>query len=61
MGRESRLPRREPPVDVQLTRLLEQFPDRAAYEAWLAKVNHPQLAAHLEQFLPPALRAQGTV
>jgi hypothetical protein len=44
-----------------LRTMLNQFPDRAAYEHWLAvrKVDD-RMRAHMEQFLPEGLKATGT-
>lgn len=49
-------------ADRQLRRLLALFPDRATYEQWLsARQVDDGKRAHMEQFLPAHLKAQGTV
>lgn len=46
----------------ELRRVLALFPDRSAYEQWLVKSQIDDTGrAHLEHFLPAALRVQGTV
>lgn len=47
-------------VERELRQILALFPDRSTYEQWLTAVTDRQ-RAHLEQFLPDRLKAQGTV
>ena len=48
--------------EAQLRRVLAMFPDRSTYEQWLVKSQMDDAhRAHLEQFLPARLRAQGAV
>lgn len=64
MGYAARLnPRtREDAADRRLRRLLALFPDRATYERWLSERNvNDAKRAHMEHFLPDALKAHGTV
>lgn len=63
MGREARI-NQHPDVQAQRTlrRLLMLFPDRATYEQWLtARAVDDKRRAHMEQFLPTHLKAQGSV
>ena len=46
----------------ELRRVLALFPDRSAFEQWCVKSRIDDAhRAHLERFLPAALRVQGTV
>ena len=63
MGREARANATpQARVERDLRRALALFPDRQTYEQWLEARQVPEPhRTHMEQFLPDALKAQGTV
>ena len=64
MGYAQRANPRQPDTasERKLRRMLALFPDRATYEAWIeARSVDESHRAHMERYLPDALKAQGTV
>lgn len=49
-------------AESNLRQVLAMFPDRQTFEEWATNCNlTDELRAHLEQYLPPGLQAEGTV